>query len=622
MRAIAGVASRIGEQFVPLEGAPETLGQGRAKGMMNLGKGINDLGQAQAEIERSLAEIRNRSELHQAELAMEQKAGEFEKWRMSNMNSPDLWEEEWNRHMSDFSSQYLKGKTLAPAAQRAIEMKASSFAQERATMIGVDRVRRTVTMGGEALRAEYLRAVEAGDPNGMAMSAKAGFDLGLWGEDDAARMEISGRDHINQKLLETGLNRANTFLNYGDINSAIETINSIPGLPDDERELHISKIKTQNAVQVETEDVLEMASTTGPKAALAALQDEKNYPHLQGLKRAEVRSELWKAHYGQRDAIIGGIKEGIENGNVSNLLQIASAMEGYDLTANETATFMKLLSGEKIKDYSFIQNAVTTAGNYDPASDPDGLKALAFASEVKAVIGEDPIADSILGTLEKRKAGVPLSMPEMVLSQKTEQYKSIIDAKGSWKIPSKRIVIVKDEETGLETFVDTGADIKPGDPGYFEQKRGTAMTVVGTVTQAASFGMFGSPIKGRAVRLTQDDKDVVRKRIESGKDSGIMVEDLETKNKELGHGTQIVAQVVEKAKNGETDPAKLDQMFNELILPESDAAAQQIMSPAIFPATLQAISEQATSTEDRNRLIDEARAKAEANRKAQQKPAQ
>lgn len=622
MRAIAGVASRIGDQFVPLEAAPEDLGQGRAKGMMNLGKGINELGQAQSEIERSLAEIRNRSELHQAELGMEEKVGQFEKWRMTNMNSPELWEEEWNRQMGDFSSQYLKGKSLSPAAQRAIEMRASSFTQERATMIGVDRVRRTVAMGGEALRAEFLRAVDAGDPVGMALSAKAGFDLGLWGEDDAAKMEISGRDHINQKILETGLNRANTFLNYGDIDSAIETINSIPGIPDDERELHISKIKTQNAVQVETEDVLEMAAATGPKAAIAALQDEKQFPHLQGLKRAEVRSELWKAHYAQRDAIIGGIKEGIENDNISNLLQIESAMEGYDLTANETATFMKLLSGEKIKDFSFIQAAVTTASNYDSASDPDGLKALAFASEVKAVLGEDPIADSILGTLEKRKAGIPLTMPEMVLAQKTEAYKAIIDAKGSWKIPASRIFIVKDEVTGLETFVDTGAKIKPQDPGYFEQKRGTAMTVAGGLAQAASFGIVGAPIKGRAVRLTQDDQTAVRKGIESGEDSGTIVEDLETKNKELGHGTQLIAQVVEKAKNGETDPAKLDQMFNQLILPESDAAGQQVIYGGLFSEELQSIDQQATSTKDRNRLLDEARAKVEANRKAQQKPAQ
>jgi hypothetical protein len=584
--------------------------------MVNLGQGVAELGEAQSQIERSLAEIRNRAELHQAELAMEAQVGEYEKWRAMNMNAPDQWEAEWSRRMGDFSSQYLKGKTLAPAAQRAIEMRASSFAQERATMIGVDRVRRTVAMGAEAMQAEYLRAMDAGDLEGATMAARSGYDLGLWGEDDATRMEIGAKEEVTQKLLETGLNRANTFLNYGDIDSAIETINSIPGLPADERELHISKIRTQNAVQVETEDVLEMASTEGPKAALAALQDEEKFPHLQGLKRAEVRSELWKAHYGQRDAIIKNIKDGIENGNVSNLQQIESAMEGYDLTANENATFQKLLSGEKVKDYTFVQSAVTTASNYDPAADPDGVKAMAFASEVQAVLGEDPVVESILGTLQKRMKGEQLTLPEMVLSQKTEAYKSIVEAKGSWKIPASRIAVVKDEESGLETFVDTGADIKPGDPGYFEEKRGAAKMALGV----ASFGLAGTPIKGRAIpegHLSQEDKNAIRQMIESGKDSGKIIEDLGLKNQELGKGTQIVAQVVEKAKKGEvTDPAQLDKMFGDLILPEADAAGQKVIESALFSGGVPG------STGEEDPRLQEMRAKAEEHRKSKQQPAQ
>ncbi len=622
MRAIAGVAQRLGDQFVPLPEAPENLGQGRARGMVNLGQGVAELGEAQSQIERSLAEIRNRAELHQAELAMEVQLGEYEKWRAQNMNAPDQWEAEWSRRMGDFSSQYLKGKTLAPAAQRAVEMRASSFAQERATMIGMDRVRRTVAMGAEAMRAEYLRAMDAGDLEGATMAARSGNDLGLWGEDDATRMEIGAKEEITQKLLEAGLNRANTFLNYGDIDSAIETINSIPGLPADERELHISKIRTQNAVQVETENVLEMASTEGPKAALAALQDEEKFPHLQGLKRAEVRSELWKAHYGQRDAIIKNIKEGIENKNVSNLRQIESAMEGYDLTPNENATFQKLLSGEKVKDYTFVQSAVTTASNYDPAADPDGVKAMAFASEVQAVLGDDPVVESILGTLQKRMKGEQLTLPEMVLSQKTEAYKSIVEAKGSWKIPASRIAIVKDAKTGLETFVDTGADIKPGDPGYFEEKRGAAKTALRFASFGlafASFGLAGTPIKGRAIpegHLSQEDKNAIRQMIESEKDSGKIIEDLGLKNQELGKGTQIVAQVVEKAKKGEvTDPAQLDKMFGDLILPEADAAGQKVIESALFPGV-------PGSTEEEDPRLQEMRAKAEEHRKSKQQPAQ
>jgi hypothetical protein len=131
-------------------------------------------------------------------------------------------------------------------------------------------------------------------------------------------------------------------------------------------------------------------------------------------------------------------------------------------------------------------------------------------------------------------------------------------------------------EDGTTVFVDTGADIKPGDPGYFEERAGKI--------KGAAFDVipFYGPTTGRIVTLNQDHKEAVR----AGK--SILVEDIDARSRTLGEAAPHIDEIEAKLQSGEIkDTGEALEVFNTKVSPMRKDAAGAVMDgvgdASLFP---------------------------------------
>jgi hypothetical protein len=560
--ALAGLG-RIADNLAgmaPVPGVPQNLGQGAAQGMVNLGQGVKDLGQARMDIEARRAEARNYVELSKASLEMDREISEFQKFQETSPD-PATWLPEWERRSSEWPGRYLEGRDYPPALQDSIRARVLSRGQQFGMDVDVAATKATVALARESLMAEVAIAEEGGRLDEASALLRTGVEKGWVRADVAAEREMQAQDTIERRTVADALDYADAFAMRGDMENAFGALDSIRGIiPEGEYQSKRARLETVNAAAVDEDAAKEMAMTEGARMTAAKLNEvnedgaPKNFPHLKGARRLEMAQMLWKIDADEKQGIAGVVREGISNGAFQSLEQVEQAFSDHPLSEVERRTFRDLIEGQFVKDEGYIQSAMTTAAAYDPASDPTGERAASLRSEWSVVMAGDPRLEKVAGVLAKRQNGEPLTMPENMRATKTKELLSVREAEGSWIRPAESIVKATTPE-GVTVYVDTTAEVKEGDPGYFYEDR-TWPT---------------GNVKGRIVTLSQED----RLKVEEGKGT---VTDLNAKNKAAAEDASIMDALEQDADAGKIqDEIQWDERYQSLALPVKDKAAKEII---------------------------------------------
>lgn len=566
LQGVARLAGAVGDAAVDLPGVNPNLGQGGAQGLQAQGAGLENVSDVLFDIQERVAEAKNYTDEHEAQLAMDREVGEFEKWRIENPD-PTTWEGEWRSRMDRFKGGYFEGKSLAPVAIDAIKMRADSFTERRAIQVGVDAMRETVGRATSALNADVIRMKEAGDYQGLDERLRFGVEKGWIPEDRAEMMRIQAQDEIESRGAQEAMDRSRAFALSGKLPEALAELDS-PFIPETERMVLKAEMENVTGAKIEYGQALDYGAEAGPMEAARALEevDENGnpvkFPRIKGAERQKLISDFKGVHYAEKKSIASSVLEGIDNGAFQTVDSALAQFEGFELSEVERRTIEDKFRGQFIKDEGYAQAAFTAAAAYDPSTDPTGERAESLASEWSIVLSGDPRLEKVLGVLERKRNGEQLTMPENMRAAKEQELRAIRESEATYRIPAERIKPATKD--GLTVFVDTGADVKEGDPGYFE----------------TGAGLFdGTHVKGRIITLSQDD------RIKATEGKGA-VEDLTEKNRRAAEDAKILDALDQDANTGKIqDEVQWDERYGALALPIKDKAAVSSIENGLFPQT-------------------------------------
>lgn len=241
--ALAGLG-RIADNLAgmaPTPGVPTNLGQGAAQGMVNLGQGVKDLGQARFQIEEEIAKARNYNLLSEAALAMDREIGEFEKFQLENPD-PSKWPAEWDRRVSEWPGRYLEGRDYPTAVKDAINSRVLSQGQRYGIEVGVAAKKQEVAMARDNMTLEFMRAGSAEEIEALASTPEAK----LWMDPVTLEMtRLKAMDRLESEQLDIAKNLVQADINAGKYDVAKSRIQSAPGLREDERMAWASGVEKQ-----------------------------------------------------------------------------------------------------------------------------------------------------------------------------------------------------------------------------------------------------------------------------------------------------------------------------------------------------------------------------------------
>jgi hypothetical protein len=395
-------------------------------------------------------------------------------------------------------------------------------------------------------------------------------------------------DDIEAKQLEDGKNMIDYHLLNGDAESARAVNASLP-FPESERMLMDAKITKIEAVKIKQNEIMDrLASGEDPRAIKAELEAKNedgtytNHPGLSALARADLIDPINKALIAERDEKVKTVDDQIAAKDITTEAELEAALEGVDVDPTTVSLLKKKLKGERMNTQDEIIALQLQAANYDPTTDPDGVAHQSIKEKIDLVFGKpgrppllgaDPRRDDVIDMLTRRRSGKPLTAGQAEQAQILRQIAEVNEIAGKWKIPASRIKKVKKD--GSFIYVDTGAVVDKKDPDYVE---------VG-----ADWNPFTRSISGRKITLSPDDEFAV----DQGKE--VMVEDEDTRHRELAKGAEISDKVRQGLETGViTDSVAARKVYDELVAPMmKDAAGNVIVAipggdRSNFPASRQA----------------------------------
>jgi hypothetical protein len=567
---------------------PQDLGQGRARGMVNLGQGVKDLGQARMDIEARRAEARNYVELSKASLEMEREMGEFQKFQETNPD-PSTWKAEWDRRASEWPGRYLEGRDYPQALQDSIRARVLARGEQFGIDVDVAATKATVAMARESLMAEVELAEADGRMDEASALLKTGVDRGWVRADVAAQREVQAREKIENQTISEALQYADAFATRGDMPSSFAALDSIRGMmPEGEYQAKRAKLETQVSVAVASNEIMDrMANGEDPDALRAELEARNEdgsfvaYPELRPAVRADILAPIYQASNDEYSALVSDAGKGIDSGIIKDEIGLNEYFQGKEIDPLTRSILVKKLRGEVVKTEETVISMQLEAAKYDPASDPDGRVYAATLNRVYLALEDDPRAESIVATLDKRRRGEALTIGEEMKARKLAEVKTYVEAKGDWRITSDRIRPV--EKNGERLYIDTGADVQPGDDGYFETGQGW---------------FDGAHVKGRILQLSQDDRIA----IDQGKE--VTVDDLGQKNRALAEGARMADEIEQDMESGKIqDGAQADEKFNGLVAPMRKDAAAATIEGGLFPPALRPASNMTNPQELRSWIL-------------------
>lgn len=536
--ALQGLA-RVADAMTGFRGTPSpdlNAGQGQFQGQAAIGEGLRNLGQARLEIAERVAEIRNRTDLHEAQLAMEQEALEFEKWRESPQGrDPRTWAEQWGQRMQKLQGSYASGKKLAPVVQTALNQQFQTFAMRQGAQVELDVVREEVRRGGEAMRAQIMRATEAGDFDTAKAAAWEGYNLGLWGEDDATRMELQAKGEVETKLLDVLQNQKETAILYGDEKTALEIVDSMP-IRDDEKALEKAVITERVGYEKTLKDVEDINDPTERIRRIQAGEFDRLRPSdLKKFLDFSFR-ELNEESSGK----VAALKEEIDlRGGISPL-----ELEGRDdfkaLPDRSQEAIRQYVTKGAANDVADFSTMLRAAKAYDPSADPRGDERANLEQGIALRFSGKRAGQLMQALQEAGQRQGPQSATERVASDFFSSLQRRYDSGelGTFRVTGDMISKRKDAN-GVEVYT------VPDPKGTFEDK-----------------GWLGT-YKGRVIQLSEED----RLRYESGKTgAGDFFEDLSAKEAAFSKFLNVQQEIGAKMAGGELiEPEAIQAEANRLI---------------------------------------------------------
>lgn len=540
IRGLYGIAERIAGGAAQMPGAPSNLGQGRAAGVQAIGEGVKAIGQVQFDIAEKAAQLRNRADLHAAELELQRQYGEFEKWRTQNPD-PDLWEKEWADRIGTFADSYVNGKTLAPAVIDAVKQRAGSFAVERGTMIGVDAIRQKVKLGGEAMMADLLRAKEAKDFDGVTSITRDMVNLGVMGEDDAVRLEIQMKDSIEAESLQESIDLANALALRGDYEGAKEKIRE-SSMPDSEKTLFVTKIEMGAEKDAQMEEV---GMIDDPAERIAAIKSGK-FNLLTEPDKVNLINESYREMNDEVTEVVRRFKEEIDVRGAIPESELESRDDFKALPEIKKAGILKYINKERMNDASDFATMLRTANAYEAAKDPRGDE-LANIRDSIVLRFHGEKADQLNKALDDAMSRkVPQSATERVMSDFFSSLQNRYDngEMGGFRLSGDKISKRKDAN-GVEVYTTPDPD-------------------------GQEFpGMLGT-YRGRVIELSEQDR---LKFEEKGRDSAQVYEDLKAKESAFSRFLEVQQEIERRVNAGElTSADEIQAAANSLLGTELESA--------------------------------------------------
>ena len=501
LNGISRLSQRIGQRTVPLANIDPETGQAGARAIQGLGQHIEQFGGLMYEIRKREEEARNYRDVHQAQIAMEREAGDFEIWKEQNPN-PQEWEPEWNRRSQNFSQRYFQGRELTPKAEEQIRLRMESFNNRQSINVGVAAVKETTKQAREALEADIIRSK---DPDDIRRMAQYGERQGWFPADYAAQLEVNAINRAEAEELERQQTLIETDLLNGNIQAVREGIRNLD-IPQEEKANQLAKFENRHAENIVAQEISEL-TYEDPVAMIQRLESGAD-KELSNATREKLKTFAYQMHLEERGEILASSVQGIDNRAIKTIEQLNQSLWGAEASDQERATLEARLRGELVENAKQAREFQTRANSYDPASDPYGVTAAAIRDEVILTMPEGDRRDKILAELSRRASGDPITMIEEAKQKAKERYYAQIEARAEWKVPASEVDEVKLEDGRTGYFV-ADPTISENDPNFFTQK---SLTLIGPRFK-----------RGRLIQLTPED------RFEVGK-KNVLIDDLQKMN--------------------------------------------------------------------------------------------
>lgn len=521
--AIAAGEANLAQGVASLANSEANLARNTGQGLQSLGEGIKQYGQALFNIRAAEANARNDWDVHQNNLRLDEVARKFGAWK--ERNDPRNWVAGWEEHAKELQQSSDSGVEISPAAQRVIQKNTENFISRYAIETDIAAIKKTSQQSREALTANYLRAVKSQNlPEAVALS-RYGAENGMFGEDDAVKMELNAQDQIESKQIEQLTNQIDTALLYGNITGALELADMLP-VSDDEKNLKKAQITEQSGYRQlikDAEDILD------PTERIKALQTD-TFNKLRPFDKKNLIDASYREANAESVVNIGGLKDSIDRGEIANSVALIGSEDFGELSESDKASVIQYFEEGASNDIADFLTMQRTIRGYDPANDPRGVEQKLHARNIALNFEEDRAVE--LQTLLQEASNPesePVSASQRVVS---DIFSAMQDRYESGEIGEYRI-------TGDQIAKRTGED---GETFY---------TVEDPSGSFKKKGLFGTT-HGRVVELSERDK----LKFEEGKtESGDVYEDIKAKESAFGRFLEVQQTVERMIDTGEISDA-------------------------------------------------------------------
>jgi hypothetical protein len=386
-------------------GIDPNLGQGAMQGLQQAGAGLQNVGQALFDINERVAEAKARSDIYEHQIALDVEAANFERWRTTEGKAdPTLWESELRNRLTSFAGNYTQGKNLSPIALDAIDQQSRVYIERRAIATIGEADRELVGRATSAMKAQAIRAREAGNLDEVARIADEGVKAGYWWEDQAEMMKLQAQDEIEQKSISDLKNWVQSDINEGRYGTAKERVRTAPLIPEPERAAWVTGIEKEERQGGFIEEVKQIGYVN-PSAAIKALDevDEsgqwKNWRGMSEEARFKTKQEFrgLQADIWQGDAEVLSsriVKEGMTEEEVMQ----DEKFKGFPDYLKD-ATLSRIRKGA-LDDFMELSDFHAKAGDLDTRSEDGRIKASQMIAEAKLRFRGDAL-ESAVATVQK-----------------------------------------------------------------------------------------------------------------------------------------------------------------------------------------------------------------------------
>lgn len=381
---VSGVASgvsRLGDvagRAVQIGRAPESLGQGAARGLMAIGQGVRDLGEAQERIAFEIQKAKNYADLHEAGMAMRREMAEFETFMVDA--DPSEWQTAWQQRVEKFPGRYLSGKDLAPEVQDAITQKVLSQGELFGYEIATQAKRATVSKAREAFLAEAAEAVARRDPAEIEALYESD-EAKLWlPQDQRVVGKIRALEQIKQEQAQEAVRLADAYAMQGDGSTARAILDqSRDNFEPGEYELRTAELETKTQVGIEMQEFLDRRASGEDPARLMEEYSQKDADgnfvtatHLPMSERAKILQTLQRDMAEEEKATVAKIKQDIDIG--IDPRQLAERDDFKSLPEQTRRLVTDYAAQGALNDSAEFATMLREVRNYDPTEDPTGAQ--------------------------------------------------------------------------------------------------------------------------------------------------------------------------------------------------------------------------------------------------------